>query len=50
MCTSIKTLLTSGAICNWEIHQMDVKGVFLNGKLIEDVYMEQLDKSKKPSL
>jgi hypothetical protein len=46
MCTPIKTLLTFGSICNWEIHQMDVKGVFLSGKLIEDVYMEQLDECR----
>jgi hypothetical protein len=46
MCTSFKTLLTFGAIYNWEVHQMDVKGVFLNGKLIKDVYMEQLDECK----
>ena len=27
----------------WKIHQMDVKTVFLNGKIEEEVYIEQLE-------
>src|ERR1700735_42787 len=26
---------------NWEIHQMDIKSVFLHGDLDEEIYMEQ---------
>jgi hypothetical protein len=29
------------ALENMEIHQMDVKTTFLNGKLEEEIYMEQ---------
>lgn len=42
----MKTLLVLGVICNREIHQMDVKGVFLNGELIKNMHNKQLDKYK----
>jgi hypothetical protein len=29
------------ALEDWEIHQMDVKSVFLNGSLEEEIFMEQ---------
>lgn len=38
---SIKTMLALVATLNLEVHQMDMKHVFLNRKLVEDVYMTQ---------
>jgi len=38
--TSIRVLLSIGALLDLEIHQMDVKSAFLNGDLDEEVYME----------
>ena len=38
---SIRVLLAISAFHDYEIWQMDVKTVFLNGKLAEDVYMGQ---------
>jgi hypothetical protein len=37
--TTIHTLLTMTSIRSWSISQLDVKNVFLNGELCEDVYM-----------
>ena len=34
-------LIAIAALHNLEIHQMDVKTAFLNGKLHEEIYMEQ---------
>jgi hypothetical protein len=39
--TSIWLVLVITALRNLEIHQMDVKTVFLNGYLEEEIYMEQ---------
>ncbi|GJX33215.1 retrovirus-related pol polyprotein from transposon TNT 1-94 [Tanacetum coccineum] len=39
--TSIRTLIAIAAIHNLIIHQMDVKTVFLNGELDEEIYMQQ---------
>jgi hypothetical protein len=39
--TSIPYILALAALENMEIHQMDVKTAFLNGKLEEEIYMEQ---------
>ena len=36
-------LIAIAVIYNFEIHQMDVKKTFLNGKLDEEIYMEQLE-------
>jgi hypothetical protein len=36
-------LIAIAALYNPEIHQMDVKTVFLNGELDEEIYMEQLE-------
>ena len=41
MLKSIRILLAIAAYYNYEIWQMDVKTTFLNGKLLEDVYMTQ---------
>jgi hypothetical protein len=38
--------MTLASIFNLYVHQMDVKTVFLNGDLDEEVYMEQLLKPK----
>ena len=41
MLKSIRTFLTVAAYYDYEIWQMDVKTIFLNGYLKEDIYMEQ---------
>ena len=41
MLKSIRILLAIAAYCDYEIWQMDVKTTFLNGNLLEDVYMTQ---------
>ena len=43
MLKSIRILLAIAAYYEYEIWQMDVKIIFLNGNLIEDVYMTQLE-------
>ena len=40
---SIRILLAIAAFHDYEIWQIDVKTAFLNGKLAEDVYMNQLE-------
>ena len=39
--TSIRMLIAIAALYNLEIYQMDVKTIFLNGDLNEEIYMEQ---------
>ncbi|KAJ9539504.1 hypothetical protein OSB04_032237 [Centaurea solstitialis] len=41
MLKSIRILMAISAYFNYEIWQMDVKTAFLNGKLTDDVYMQQ---------
>ncbi|GKA26863.1 retrovirus-related pol polyprotein from transposon TNT 1-94 [Tanacetum coccineum] len=41
--TFIRTLIAIATIHNMVIHQMDVKTVFLNGELDEEIYMQQPD-------
>ena len=38
--SSIRTILALSAHMGWHIHQMDVKTVFLNGIIEEEVYIE----------
>eukprot|EP01018_Ginkgo_biloba_P014417 Gb_10193 [translate_table: standard] len=38
---TIRVIFALVAQCNWDIHQLDVKSTFLNGTLLEEVYMEQ---------
>lgn len=39
--TSVRTVLAIAASKGWKIHRMDVKTTFLNGKITEEVYLEQ---------
>ena len=39
--SSIRTILALSAQMGWSIHQMDVKTVFLNGIIEEEVYIEK---------
>ena len=41
MLKSIRILIVIAAYHDYEIWKMDVKTVFLNGNLLEDVYMTQ---------
>ena len=40
---SIRMVFTIAALRNLEVHQIDVKTVFLNGELDEEIYIEQLE-------
>ncbi|KAF1323990.1 Integrase catalytic core protein, partial [Globisporangium splendens] len=44
----LRLLLTIAALLDYEIHQMDVKTAFLNGKLDDEIYMEQPDGFVRP--
>ncbi|KAJ9556254.1 hypothetical protein OSB04_010868 [Centaurea solstitialis] len=48
MLKSIRIFMAISAYFNYEIWQMDVKTAFLNGKLTEDVYMEQPEGFEDP--
>jgi transposase InsO family protein len=37
--TTLRVLLTIAATLNWEIHQIDVVGAYLQGELDEEIYM-----------
>lgn len=39
--TSLRVVLAIAASKGWEVHHMDVKTTFLNGKIIEEIYLEQ---------
>ena len=40
---TIRLLLAIVAQMNWRVYQLDVKSVFLNGILQEEIYVEQLE-------
>jgi hypothetical protein len=40
--TTIHTLLVVASVQKWSISQLDMKNVFLNGELREDVYIHPL--------
>ena len=39
--TSIQLFISLAATHGWELHQPDLKNVFLHGDLAEEIYMEQ---------
>ena len=39
--TSVRLFISLAATYNWDLHQLDIKNVFLHGDLQEEVYMEQ---------
>ena len=41
--TSVRAVLAIAASKGWEVHQMDVKTAFLNGKITEEIYLEQTE-------
>jgi hypothetical protein len=46
--TTIHTLLAVTSVWEWSISQLDMKNVFLNGELCEDVYMCPLHEYSVP--
>ena len=40
---SMRSLVAVANVCDWEIHQMDVKTAFLQGELKEEIYLKQRD-------
>ena len=39
--TSVRLFISLAASYDWDLHQLDIKNVFLHGDLQEEVYMEQ---------
>ena len=39
--TTIRTIISLAVVFRWKLHQLDVKTTFLNGKIEEEVYIEQ---------
>ena len=39
--TSVRFFISLVATYNWDLHQLDIKNVFLHGELQDEVYMEQ---------
>ena len=42
--TSFQLFISLAATHGWDLHQLDIKYVFLHGDLAEEVYMEQTPK------
>lgn len=38
---TVRLLIALAAQMNWEVHHMDVKSAFLNGELMEEIYVQQ---------
>jgi hypothetical protein len=47
--TTLRTLIALASIYNFEIDQMDVKTMFLNGELEEEIYMYQPEEFVLPN-
>ena len=41
--TSIQAIISLAFVLGWKLHQMDVKTTFLNGKIEQEVFVEQQD-------
>jgi hypothetical protein len=41
--TSIQAIISLASVLGWKLHQMDVKTTFLNGKIEQEVFVEQPD-------
>jgi hypothetical protein len=41
--TSIRTIISLASVLGWKLYQMDVKTTFLNGKIEQEVFVEQPD-------
>jgi hypothetical protein len=39
--TSIRIIISLASVFNWKLHQIDVKAVFLNGEVEQEVYIDQ---------
>jgi hypothetical protein len=39
--TSIRTIIALAFVLGWKLHQMDVKIEFLNGKIEQEIFVEQ---------
>ena len=48
--TTIITIISLATVFGWKLHQTDVKTTFLNGKIEEEVYIEQLEGFVKQAL
>ena len=39
--TTIRSVISLASVLGWKLHQMDVKAVFLNGEVKDEVYIDQ---------